>query len=50
MTFRVEYSLYIQRQAFSVSIDSQPRNLSPDHLPVRAFWPSFSQRKALFPS
>jgi hypothetical protein len=37
MTFRVECSLYSQRRAYSVSISNRPDDLSPDHLPVRAF-------------
>jgi hypothetical protein len=37
MTFCAKPSLYAQRLAFSVSISTQPDDLSPDHLPVRGF-------------
>jgi hypothetical protein len=46
MTFPAKRSQYFLQLAFSVSIDAQPDDLSPDHLPVRAFRPSLDAAEA----
>jgi hypothetical protein len=46
MTFPAKRSQYFLQLAFSVSIDVQPDDLSPEPIPVRAFWPSLHAAEA----